>query len=1293
VTLTETLESGGCSGQSEDIIITALPTANTFENKQTELINGRIARDMEAQSLYEVREALEIKQQQYDAALREDPNALDLATQSVQSEIESLEDDAEYQWKKYFIKFEHAKNLQRGWLTQGTASYISNLDDAYPIALFPVRLETKFKTHGNSYKLKVRVYPDDVAVESHEPELTGVEISLGANYWVEVNGTNNNNEKRAAWNALATQLSPQRAAWVSLKTDPTLPVEEQVAQKSTDWTRQPEIRILPDRFVVRLYQASVAGGDYAQVGTFETNLISDRLKIGIDPKDEESLKADGTENDNVIKLGGEAAWIQDFDAAIEAGMALEIEMNQLTAPLTKAQVDSSYFKLVVVGAKVSESPSRSKDMLEANFENHHYVGEGMKLLKIKTPTSNTSVVSTPHRKPDLGSVKSFGVERVGPLFPILNNYLSKRDGQRLAEALGIDNVILQHIAGSGNIDITKALINNGVFSASTIGSKMKDLWGNIFDVNDIDNTRDFFSKHVVSRGILPTIQVDSQPYGMMPVSSFKDWTWDAVEEADEYPFLEELRGTLDTVSNIIDGVVSSASTLSDTAASAQEALLRTLSQQPVSINLRGRIAYGPDLVYNSLSFRQKLETANNWYSTLETEASTKAQALGLSSENLPKALLLSQESAAGRVNKALVEELRLSDTEPLAPMSGLSINYLEWLSSATFAQIKNKEIEAESPIPDQPPVLLFEASRDSIMHEYWFAAYKLAKDNGVENLPWSTPDIMGAPEAGEELPEGLTQNDLLTSAQDPWDLMDLIVEELDSNKTLAEFLDSTVSDSFDAKVNLQETKSNLYELSNLPSADVDILFRETMDASSYRLDGWQLGLVNYRLEKMRNGVGGNRFGTYLGAYGYIEDLKPDTERTMLTQNELNEIEGIEGEIERIKDAKGFIHAPSMRHATAAAVLKSAYDPIKDKQWGNDAGYPRRINLNSGRVRQALKFIEGMNGGQDLGGLLGYQFERQMQESTLNLNQYIYIFRRAFPTAQITDHDDEPIENLGASNVTDGLVMYNTVNELLLSEEVYPYQIMGGLPGIESAEGTAINDIILSLGEVIDAIHDVAVSESMYHLVQGKFESAASVMEAFEKGEPLPVDLEVLKSVRDSSVFNQKLCIQMDVSSAQNNIWGPTPSYKATAEPTLNSWLNSQFPAPTNVLAEVKINGFDMSGNAVSLNENIALELLDLEPIDFVYLDAAPAVNNESALSTLIRYKLRLAHNLSAESNIEIVYDNYLNDGLPAGDYLTFYQIVAYVDNLKQTINSSRYLKPDDYLFESEIDQSSQVSRF
>ena len=52
-----------------------------------------------------------------------------------------------------------------------------------PAVLLPVRVETRFVTTGGRPELLVRVYPDEVHVDEHEPELTEDEVAWGHAFW------------------------------------------------------------------------------------------------------------------------------------------------------------------------------------------------------------------------------------------------------------------------------------------------------------------------------------------------------------------------------------------------------------------------------------------------------------------------------------------------------------------------------------------------------------------------------------------------------------------------------------------------------------------------------------------------------------------------------------------------------------------------------------------------------------------------------------------------------------------------------------------------------------------------------------------------------------------------------------------------------------------------------------------------------------------------------------------------------------------------------------------------------
>ena len=140
-----------------------------------------------------------------------------------------------------------------------------------PLVLLPVRLETRFFTLDNNVmELRVRISPDRVHVDTHEPELTTDERAWGSLYWQQDWKAGNDLKRRSdAWRSLASHFGAPRAAWIvrvltptNIALRPTAPVPPEQSPPiapvfptlppvgvggESAWRHAPQARLLPDR--------------------------------------------------------------------------------------------------------------------------------------------------------------------------------------------------------------------------------------------------------------------------------------------------------------------------------------------------------------------------------------------------------------------------------------------------------------------------------------------------------------------------------------------------------------------------------------------------------------------------------------------------------------------------------------------------------------------------------------------------------------------------------------------------------------------------------------------------------------------------------------------------------------------------------------------------------------------------------------------------------------------------------------------------------------------------------------
>src|SRR5205085_1929110 len=208
---------------------------------------------------------------------------------------------------------------------------IEQWNDATPIMLLPLRLETKFKDTDKGEQLWVRVYPDEVAVTTHEKILTEREVDFGFAYWKTLRGTTDEEVRKDAWRALADRFGANRAAWVALQTKPSNwstppPASDDELQfpdiKTTEpdsWTEALHTVVMPERFVLMAYR----GGKI--IHTLVGQQLSDRLVLGPAPlADEDTPSMTRNPADNRLQYGDDFQWLSDFPLAVESGMGFRV---------------------------------------------------------------------------------------------------------------------------------------------------------------------------------------------------------------------------------------------------------------------------------------------------------------------------------------------------------------------------------------------------------------------------------------------------------------------------------------------------------------------------------------------------------------------------------------------------------------------------------------------------------------------------------------------------------------------------------------------------------------------------------------------------------------------------------------------------------------------------------------------------------------------------------------------------------------------------------------------------------
>ena len=1120
-----------------------------------------------------------------------------------------------------------------------------------PLVLLPVRLETRFfPLPDGGADLRIRVYPDKIHLDSHEPELTTEEQAWGQHYWVQDWHAGNVQALRAdAWRQLADRFGAARAAWIARMTRPSndaqrpaaaVPADQPLpaapvfpalalAEGSEAWRRAPQARLLPDRWLAVLH----SGGKVVQ--TANSKDVQRPLHVGPDPKapplsDTEQAEVRAGER---LAIDDGMKWMVDFEAAEAAGMALRM-------PVTPAQLATGLDSLVVFGVAGSASGADVSTQLADLLDAHHYT-DGLAFLRAGTPTNNSDDRRTDYRSNDPGQQRSFAIEAATA--PATGATNAATVGRALGLPVNrIDATLGRIDRGTARDDLDMRSMNTalwqvgwGYFLGNMIGSEAG------LTPEAIEWSRRHFLDHVRSFGPLPTLRCGPQPYGLLPVTSLDLWQ-PGPDETDK----AEGSWLTGLLKSLREGVWRPAAQATARIGRRQNPpdpdadLADVMCSDAVSGSYAARPVFGRH-------FLQHLHRLVASSLADEDPAQVRLlQQLGIGWR--PRLAHLWNAGWRWPVSAPLVQAGEVSPWAPLAP------NYIaDLLAERQIAKLIEMRPAADA--VDRATPMLKMLLRHALLREIAQAAARLLssearllRDDELVDLVAGAPKTMHwLAQLGEPAPGGGTIRDQLEHATDF---------------------------SAPALAALGDFRAGLAHLQGLDSEALQLLAQGTLDLSAHRLDAWVTSVASKRLAAMR---GASPSGACIGAYGWVENLKPLP--TGRTSPVVSLPMGEPGPLLAFTNDSGFIHAPSPTHAAAAALLRNAHlGPPRAQPLS--AASPFAIDLSSRRVREADRLLDGLRQGQPLAALLGYRFERILHDTVVagnvGLDRFIAPLRRLAPLVVRADPAAAgPVEHIAANNVVDGLVLLRRWKE----ENAVVMQVLRTQsPAPGDAELAALSAAFDQLADAVDGLSDALTAEAAYQVVRGNTSRLASTLSAISEGAAPPPELEVARTPRSGTALTHRMMVLMSgVTNLDTPGWlQADKSSRSNSERLLNYWAAKLLGNAAQVRCTVE--RLDDTG-AVAETGRFALSELSISALDMVYgveaANSSGAGDGASEVEQRVLYwarrrpggfapgaRLRLQHARPAD--------------LAAGE-LTLFDLLEQARAVRRLLSAARGARPED----------------
>ena len=1016
---------------------------------------------------------------------------------------------------------------------------IAALDGATPVALLPLRIETMF---DDPRTLRVRVFPDQLHVSAHDDALTDAEVDAGRQYWL-LRWTSLGDTVLAAdaWARMCAGFRPGRARFVVDAMTPTnqppdAPAFPDPTRRARGFSAAPSARALPDRVCVLGFRRTAEGQHSELFRVWATKPVPDVLAVG--------PSSDGITTDDLTGLPSDPAiaWLHDPATAEAVGLLMTIT----DADVHGATLASGVDRLLAVGVDWTRTPEQSATELAALLTAQNAEGD-LRFVATGTPTNATGPTPSGFVTPEAARA---GHDPAAPR-PTLDDGSGARV---MTRALGLAADALDTVPGAALREqrwqqrLAEALWRVGP------GYYLTDMLEGLgVDRGTDDALRDFVASYVRPGGALPVVCSGRQPYGFLPVVARRRYV-PGRSRAEQ--LTARVAGVL---REIAEPLVAQVPTLADAAdvTGVDDTIARLLQRTPVPMSLDFRGAIGPvEVKAMSVYWDRVAAFQQDWNATIWAR---------LHQYTVTRLSELTLDKASHPLDVPLV--LKDGGTAYLGDM---------------LALLDRDDAEAQLRLRENSVALLEALLAASAAYEYQYALKRLADPVLVAERPDLAARVTIPTPDSARIEPAQQLSPVVAAVQSSVALAEVVLPQVDAGKTLSLVVAESYSawrvsgraaDTADRAYRLARWSEAVQELETAPADQLEWAFRAHLDAFSSRLDAWFTALATARLDTHRSS---RPAGVHIGAWGWLEGLQPR-----------------QGQPRSL----GYVHTPSIAHATTAALLRSGR-----QAHGDASGSVFDVDLSSRRTKAALQVLRGVAQGQRLAALLGYRAERGLQDAGPTITRYVWTLRAAFPLRHTETLPDHPAESIAARDVVDGVALLDRWHD--------DRDAVLAAGKIDVGDRPAVSAVLDATASLYDAVSDVLVAEAVHQTAQGNLDRAGAALAAHDRQSAAPAP-DVTSTPRPGASVTHRVGVLLQDDGPAD---GWTADVRSVAEPRLDRWLGQVLGPASGFSVTARL--VRASGEATPLDP-VSLDTLGLGASSVVLAAIRPGEGRASELESVL----------------------------------------------------------------------------